>query len=282
MSIKRPHFRKIKKGLYANAEPPRSFSYKGRMRKRNKSDEKFYKKRYQILVKETEKALLPLLKEAKHRFGNRKLKILDVGCGDGQVFTSFDNLRKRHGFKMEFFGLDVDPIAMEDITLKAHLSKASATKMPYKDDYFEIITSKHVIEHLDSKDVGLALKEIYRVLKPGGIFYCETPNPESLLAKTMDKNWWMFLDEHLTLMSPQILKEKARKAGFESIKATTKAEIDEQIDEVREILQRNPNSILNTLLKPIRHRLLRSILLLTKKASVTIAIAEKGNQACGT
>ena len=46
-----------------------------------------------------------------------------------------------------------------------------ATELP--DDSYDIIIANHVLEHVD--DFRLALKEVYRILKPGGTFICSFP-----------------------------------------------------------------------------------------------------------
>lgn len=51
--------------------------------------------------------------------------------------------------------------------------KGDIKSMNFKDDYFDLIICNHVLEHID--DDFKALKEIYRVLKPGGISILQVP-----------------------------------------------------------------------------------------------------------
>jgi SAM-dependent methyltransferase len=46
--------------------------------------------------------------------------------------------------------------------------------LPFKDGMFDLVTANMVVEHLANPEI--ALQEIARVMKPGGIFVCHTPN----------------------------------------------------------------------------------------------------------
>ncbi|CAN5555704.1 hypothetical protein BH11BAC2_BH11BAC2_04440 [soil metagenome] len=49
----------------------------------------------------------------------------------------------------------------------------SAESLPFPDNSFDMVYSSHVLEHIPDQDK--ALREIYRVLKPGGIHFCVVP-----------------------------------------------------------------------------------------------------------
>lgn len=51
---------------------------------------------------------------------------------------------------------------------RAHLSSCSAEHLPYPDNNFDLVTSLSVIEHIPGDGDTLAVKEMWRVLKPGG------------------------------------------------------------------------------------------------------------------
>ena len=118
-----------------------------------------------------------VIKELDPKHGE---KILDVGCGDG-IFTN--DLIKR-GY--DITGLDISDGAlkiakeraqkMELETAKVKYIKASAGKMPFKDNSFDKIFSISTFEHI--KDDDAAFKECVRVLKPGGIFILSVPTPK--------------------------------------------------------------------------------------------------------
>ncbi len=99
-------------------------------------------------------------------------RVLNIGCGDGH-YNIF--LAKR--FK-EVYGIDVNPT---DITIARKMyhqknitcSVASATCIPFPDNHFDRIVCIEVLEHV--KDHKQAIKEIARVLKPGGVGIISVP-----------------------------------------------------------------------------------------------------------
>jgi len=53
------------------------------------------------------------------------------------------------------------------------LKACSAEELPFDDNSFDMVYSSHVLEHIPNPE--RALREIYRVLKPGGINFCVVP-----------------------------------------------------------------------------------------------------------
>ena len=65
--------------------------------------------------------------------------------------------------------------------------------MPFKDNQFDVIYSSHFIEHIPKEDVFLFLKDVYRILKPGGLFRVISPDLEFLsleyISQYKNKNY---------------------------------------------------------------------------------------------
>lgn len=98
--------------------------------------------------------------------GLRVGRILDIGCGTHPFFL----------FGIEFsekYGLDkaVD-FAGEGVTLLKYDFDSS---IPFEDGYFDAVTMLAVIEHMERERFGVLSKEVWRVLKPGGICVLTTP-----------------------------------------------------------------------------------------------------------
>lgn len=117
---------------------------------------------------------------------NGKQNFLEVGCGNGLVTKYL--AQKYTG---EVTGIDIDPeqIALAiketgDIQNISYL-EADTTKLPFKNREFDIVLSFGVLHHIENwLD---ALKEIKRVLKPGGYFlYADIIYPEKITS--MDKS----------------------------------------------------------------------------------------------
>jgi len=100
----------------------------------------------------------------------KKPKLLDVGCGYlGRHTASFRVLG------LESFGVDKNCFYVENPYYKyCDLEK---DKIPFKDNYFDFVFSKSVIEHIYNTENFM--KEIYRVLKPYGRVVILTPDYES-------------------------------------------------------------------------------------------------------
>ena len=100
---------------------------------------------------------------------------LDVGCGIGFAFEYLSG----HQFNFHTFGVDISDQAIEKAkerlanlqNLEARLKTLDGQTLPFEDDYFSLVTSFDVLEHLDEPDIDATLREIDRVVRPGGTFY---------------------------------------------------------------------------------------------------------------
>lgn len=94
--------------------------------------------------------------------------LLDLGAGSGT--NHYMNFR---GKVARVVGVDPDPSVLQNPFLdEAKIGKGE--NIPYKDREFHIIISVNTLEHLDNPEY--VFKEVYRVLKPGGLFMIKTPN----------------------------------------------------------------------------------------------------------
>ena len=148
--------------------------------------------------------------------GQRKGKLLDVGCGNGQFLTKMRDLG------WEVMGVEPDGqavrVARECFGLSVYQGMIEEAGFP--DDTFDAITMNHVIEHV-SDPIGI-LRECHRVLKPGGKLVVITPNIESSGAHHFGKNWIHWdPPRHMYLFSLQALQACAGRAGLKALKLRT-------------------------------------------------------------
>lgn len=101
--------------------------------------------------------------------GKKNLKILDMGCGDGKKTKYFTSGLKN----VEVYGIDLLP-DFKHKYIKYTQAEIENKKLPYKDNFFDIVYSNQVIEHFLDKD--LFLSESYRILKKGGLCITATEN----------------------------------------------------------------------------------------------------------
>lgn len=104
---------------------------------------------------------------------NPSAKVLDVGCGDGQKTIKFKRIigcGKITGIDGLAGRLKAAKKRGVDETLVVSLEK----KWPFKNSEFDVVISNQVIEHI--ADIDNFIKEIYRLLKPGGYCVISTEN----------------------------------------------------------------------------------------------------------
>jgi O-antigen chain-terminating methyltransferase len=105
------------------------------------------------------------------------LNTLDLGCGRGEWLEFMARWPGTH------IGVDASGTAVErcrEAGLKALRADVAAYLARQEDDTF------HLIEHLPFGTLISILKEILRVLKPGGAVILETPNPANILVSAYD------------------------------------------------------------------------------------------------
>lgn len=101
---------------------------------------------------------------------------LDVGSGHGDLIKL---LRERH--ELTSFACDYtdELIALSDVPVK--VVDLNVNKLPFVDASFDLVTCTEVIEHLEH--YREAIREMYRVLKPGGALVVTTPNILNLKSR---------------------------------------------------------------------------------------------------
>ncbi len=156
-------------------------------------------------------------------------KILDVGCGDGFYLFLLSHL----GIKLSLYGTDFDPLALKSAKInlkdkKIPLKQADLMKkLPFKDKFFNKVVMSEVAEHLPNDVKGI--KEVARVLKPGGILCLTVPNanypflwdPVNKILETFSGNhikegfWAGLWFNHIRLYTVNQIKQVVEKANLQ-------------------------------------------------------------------
>lgn len=114
--------------------------------------------------------------------GKNSKKILDLaaGCGTFLLFglkNGYDAWGvEPEPWKLEFFRQKII-ISKYPPEFSKHMIMAKGESLPFEDNSFDLVTSYQTLEHVDS--VSECLKEMIRVLKPGGFLYIKCPDYNS-------------------------------------------------------------------------------------------------------
>lgn len=138
--------------------------------------EKYYKiKGFGAQRRYPNEALIQFL--AANYFGlpsqkRKKIKILELGCGSGANLW----MMAKEGF--DVYGIDVAPTGIKLTKKMMKLWNVSATvelgnmrKLNFPDNFFDAIVDVVSVQHADLKGHRVIYREVYRCLKPGGLFF---------------------------------------------------------------------------------------------------------------
>ena len=101
---------------------------------------------------------------------------LDIGSGNGELI---DAVTRAFRVKPRACDYRADLMAIDGITVD--VANLNTERLPYPDSSFDLVTCTEVIEHLEH--YRSVLREVSRVLRPGGVFVVSTPNVLNLRSR---------------------------------------------------------------------------------------------------
>ena len=118
---------------------------------------------------------------------SERSQVLDIGCGTGTLAI----MVKRRFPSAGVYGIDADAQILgianrkaNTYGIKIHLDHGYSYALPYDDNRFDRVLSSLFFHHLTRTDKERTLREIYRVLKPGGqLHVADWGKPSSALAR---------------------------------------------------------------------------------------------------
>lgn len=148
----------------------------------------------------------------------RKGRVLDIGCGLYPIFLLSTKFIEKFGIdkacfpagkamrRFKFINFDIE-----------HNSKS----LPFTEDYFDVITMLAVFEHIELLKLRDVMSEVYRMLKPGGIFIMTVPSTWAdgilnimAILRFVSK---VEIADHKTNLSNRKISDILKKANFVNI-----------------------------------------------------------------
>lgn len=137
-------------------------------------------------------------------------KVLDIGCGIGKYLHYLEDLG------WDVYGVDISSRAVEGARKSGleNVFQGELQEVRFESSFFDVVDLHHVFEHIPNPNE--TLKEINRILKPGGEVVITLPNFSSLAAKIFGKHWGgIDLPIHLFYFNRRSLDYVLKKNGFE-------------------------------------------------------------------
>ncbi len=166
----------------------------------------------------------------KNRFDN-EMNILDAGCGGGRNLVYF----LRNDYKV--FGIDENPQAVEQARILAktlspnlppeNFQTATVESIPFQDARFDAVISSAVLHFArNEEDFTKMLAEMWRVLKPGGLFFARLASSigiENLIKPVGDGRYLLPDGSRRFLVNEELINSTTERLGgvwLEPLKTT--------------------------------------------------------------
>jgi O-antigen chain-terminating methyltransferase len=155
----------------------------------------------------------------------------DAGCGRGEWLELMGEL------ELSPYGVDLDDgmlSACVELGLPVQKGDAISHIATLPDESQSIVSAFHVIEHISFAQLRTLVAEAFRVLKPGGLLFMETPNPENIVVATCN----FYLDPtHQRPIPPSLLAFIVEYSGFTRVKTLRLQESKELVTQSNISLQ---------------------------------------------
>jgi demethylmenaquinone methyltransferase/2-methoxy-6-polyprenyl-1,4-benzoquinol methylase len=140
-------------------------------------------------------------------------KVLDLCCGSGQA------TRFLVQYSQDVTGLDVSPVSLERArgnVPQAQYVEALAEEMPFGNNQFDLVHTSVAMHEMKPKQLQQIFQEVYRVLKPGGVFaMVDFHKPSNLLFwPGLTIFLWLFETETSWQLLETDLVELLKNVGF--------------------------------------------------------------------
>jgi len=133
---------------------------------------------------------------------------LDIGCATGMLL---EHLRAK-GWQTQGVDICKESAAYGIKKRGLNIFAGALEAAHFADGFFHAIHFSHLIEHIT--DPMALLKEVRRILAPGGYIVVTTPNAQGFQARLLGKRWRSAIADHLFLFTKKTLQQALEKTGF--------------------------------------------------------------------
>ncbi len=140
-----------------------------------------------------------------------ELRVLDLGCGVGL----FEKMLKKRPRIQSLTGMDVCPVSIEEARKAGNgrFLLGEGREMPFRDAEFDALFTASTLHHVEVKDRLQVVREMARVIRPGGIAGVFEHNPYNPITRFFVHI--CPIDKGVTLVKPGRLRELLTEAGLE-------------------------------------------------------------------
>jgi 2-polyprenyl-3-methyl-5-hydroxy-6-metoxy-1,4-benzoquinol methylase len=145
----------------------------------------------------------------------RPLDVLELGYGRGILLHKLIEAGYHvSGVERHLLSIDQTGPSIAGVTLY----DATAEECTLSDECFDFVFAIHVVEHLI--DLHAVFRKVAAALRPGGVFYCMTPNAQSYGLSLFGASWWNLEDPtHYRFFSQRSLETALLQAGFRTARS---------------------------------------------------------------
>src|SRR5260370_4178171 len=147
------------------------------------------------------------VKIASSYIPSNAVKVLDIGAGYGFL----EEVIEKKNSKVSVYGIDISSKGIQVLSkrFRGEFKTGVVHKIPYPDNYFDVVFALELLEHIPPSQVFAAYKEVRRVLKNQGTLIISVPLNEGLRYKKDNPSG------HVREYSPSLILEELKLAHFQ-------------------------------------------------------------------
>ncbi len=149
-------------------------------------------------------------RQVEQALGGRVGRVLDMGCGPGWLLKAFE----RRGWETKGTELSVEAAAFAREALGLDVESRELRDLAFPGRSFDAVILWHVLEHLPEPEA--ALREVARILKPGGVLFLGVPNWGSSESQSSGPAWFQLdVPRHLNHFTASRLEDLLEANGLD-------------------------------------------------------------------